>query len=93
VAESGKLTTHTWKELMAAFLRDDAERKLGDIDTPTILIWGPGDEVFSATDQQALERSIRNAVLVTYPDCGHAPHWERPARFVADLAAFVLAVS
>jgi len=34
-------------------------------------------------------QDIAGARLVVYQGAGHALHWEEPARFAADLAAFV----
>jgi non-heme chloroperoxidase len=57
--------------------------------TPTLLLWGERDAVFSRGDQDALLTGIAGSRLVTYPETGHAPHWERPEPFARDLEAFL----
>lgn len=32
---------------------------------------------------------LRSAELIVYPGVGHTPRWEDPARFAADVTAFV----
>jgi non-heme chloroperoxidase len=39
--------------------------------------------------QDVLAATIAGARLAVYPGIGHTPHWEEPARFAADLVAFV----
>ena len=54
---------------------------------PTRLLWGECDAVFSRGDQEALRSGIAESRLVTYPETGHAPHWERPDEFARRLQA------
>jgi pimeloyl-ACP methyl ester carboxylesterase len=60
---------------------------------PTLLLRGEHDDIGSAEAQEELLRLIPDARLVVHEGGGHALHWEDPARFAADLAAFVRAVS
>ena len=48
------------------------------------LITGARDEKFSALAARMLELLPR-AQLISIPDCGHAPHLERPQAFVEAL--------
>jgi 2-succinyl-6-hydroxy-2,4-cyclohexadiene-1-carboxylate synthase len=51
---------------------------------PVRLIAGANDEKFAAIAQR-LARLLPDADLVLIPDCGHAPHLERPQAFVEAL--------
>jgi non-heme chloroperoxidase len=71
---------------------DDAiTPELPRIDAPTLLLHGAHDSFAIGRDQTALLEAIAGARLVRYADAGHALHWEEPARFAADVAAFVSA--
>ena len=59
------------------------------IAAPTLLIWGDQDAFVPESDQQTLLATIAGSRLETYRGTGHAVHWEEPARFAADLVAFV----
>ena len=89
VAESLKLPAHVWRaSFVECLLTADHSAELGSIEAPTLVICGGRDDI--ARDEQAtLVAGIPGASRITYPDAGHALHWEEPQRFAADLAAFV----
>jgi non-heme chloroperoxidase len=89
VAECLKAPAATWQQSWDGFLVFDDTVQLGCITAPTLIIWGEHDGLFTRDDQTALMAAIPGARLVTYPDAGHCPNWERPERVAADLAAFV----
>ncbi|HET9751623.1 MAG TPA: alpha/beta fold hydrolase [Myxococcales bacterium] len=60
--------------------------ELRDLDVPVLLLAGAQDEKFAGLARRMRERLPR-AVLRLVPDCGHAPHLERPAAFAEALAA------
>jgi pimeloyl-ACP methyl ester carboxylesterase len=91
--ESLKMPGRVWKALAGATLRADHADRLGSISVPTLLVRGELDEIGSAEAQEDLLLRIPDARLVAYDGIGHAVHWEDPARFAADLSAFVRAVS
>lgn len=47
------------------------------------------EAVVSRADQDVLIQAIPHATLKTYPETGHALHWERPEEFTKDLLDFV----
>jgi pimeloyl-ACP methyl ester carboxylesterase len=51
-------------------------------------LWGERDALTPRQDQEVLLRRIPGARLRVYEGTGHALHWEQPARFAAELAAF-----
>jgi non-heme chloroperoxidase len=92
VAESLKVParvwTAAWSELIATDLTPDLSRIAG----PTLLVWGDRDEMMLRAEQEILLRSIPAARLVIFAGAGHAPHWEEPEHFAAQIAEFARAV-
>lgn len=93
VAESLKVPARVWRAAFAGFIDDDFSKRLGEVDVPTLIVWGRHDAFCSAAEQQAMLRLIRTARLVEYADAGHAMHWEESQRFALDLARFVHSVA
>jgi non-heme chloroperoxidase len=70
-------------------LSPDHAARLGEIDAPTLILWGEQDAMFSREEQGRLASTIPDARLEVYPKTGHAVHWERPEQVVRDLEAFM----
>ena len=87
VEETCKPPAHVWRAAMEGLA---AERPLpaGAITAPTLLCWGERDDFVPRSDQDALLSRIPGAELRVYEGGGHALHWERPARYAADLVDF-----
>jgi pimeloyl-ACP methyl ester carboxylesterase len=89
VAESLKLPARVWQATCEEFLLvADTSRELPRLRVPTLLLCGEADG-YARDAQESLAVTIAGSRLELYPDTGHALHWEAPARFVADLTAFV----
>jgi pimeloyl-ACP methyl ester carboxylesterase len=88
VQESLKVPARVWRAVFESFLEADFSAQLGQIQVPTLIVWGDRDAICPRGEQEALAAAIPGARLVVYPEAGHAPHWERPERFAADLVAF-----
>ena len=67
----------------------DDTAALTRISAPTLLVWGAHDGLFDRAEQDRLLAAIPDARLLTYPDAGHCPNWERPERLVNDIVAFL----
>ena len=93
IAESLKLPARVWKAALHELLEAGAPTASGPIAAPTLILWGDHDELARRSDQQALAAAIPHARAVTYPGCGHAPHWEQPMQVAADLAAFAASLA
>jgi pimeloyl-ACP methyl ester carboxylesterase len=89
VAESLKVPARVWKAALEPYLTIDFSDRLDEIAVPTLLIWGDRDGFTLRAEQDALNRAITGSRLKTYSGTGHAPHWEEPERYAADLIAFV----
>ena len=90
VSESLKLPARVWRDYWegVALAPYDASR-LGEIDAPTLILWGEQDIIFSREDQEQLAAAIPGATLKVYPQTGHAVHWDRPEQVVRDLEEFM----
>jgi pimeloyl-ACP methyl ester carboxylesterase len=91
IAESLKLPLRVWRTALAGMLADDSHARLGELHSPTLLISGSDDAVFSQAEQDALLAALPAATLSRYPVMGHAPHWEQPAEVALAIASFVAA--
>ncbi len=89
VTESLKLPARVWRSLFDECLSpEDPAPDLGRVRAPTLVMCG-GRDSLALDQQEGLVAAIPEAVLKTYPDAGHALHWEQPERFAADLAAWI----
>ena len=88
VRESLKMPARVWRQIATDFLAAPRIER-GAIRTPTLVVWGDRDAYCPRAHQDSLLATIPRARLEIYAGAGHALHWEEPARFVADLAAFV----
>jgi pimeloyl-ACP methyl ester carboxylesterase len=63
--------------------------RLGEIRCPTLIVQGTHDRLVPRRDADEFERLIPGSRKLIYEDTGHVPMLERPARFNADLEAFL----
>jgi pimeloyl-ACP methyl ester carboxylesterase len=89
--ESAKVPAHVWRAFLESRWRGEGEYagELGRVAAPALIVWGDRDPRYRRADQDALVAGIADARLVVYEGAGHALHWEEPARFASDVAAFV----
>jgi pimeloyl-ACP methyl ester carboxylesterase len=76
-------------EALDAITRYPIRDRLGEISCPTLIVWGAEDRLVPVSDATELEWLIPNSRKLIYEDTGHLPMLERPARFNADLRAFL----
>lgn len=86
-SESLKVPARIWRDALTGLLEMEAD--LGRIEAATLLISGDRDGIWEPVHVHALADAIPGARTLLYPGVGHAPHWERPDRFAADLFAFL----
>lgn len=89
VRESLKVPARVWQAVVDDFRVDDVSAELDMIAVPALVVWGDQDATCPRPEQEALATTMVDARLVVYHGAGHALHWEHPARFATDLAAFV----
>ena len=59
------------------------------ITVPTLVIWGSGDRLFRIRSAETVRRVLPQARVEVFERCGHCPHIECPARFVAAVEEFL----
>lgn len=89
VAESLKLPARVWSSVLGALRSEDHTARLGEIEAPTLILWGDRDAFADRGEQAQLAERIPNARLVTYAGVGHTPHWECPGLVARDLTDFL----
>jgi pimeloyl-ACP methyl ester carboxylesterase len=68
----------------------DRQGELGDLKTPTLLVWGAEDIAYPPESYgRRFERDLPAAWLELVPECGHYPHEERPAEVARILRAYL----
>jgi pimeloyl-ACP methyl ester carboxylesterase len=92
VRETQKVPAAVWHAAFGGLLDDDFAGELHRIGAPALLAWGEHDAFAPRADQARLLREVAGSRLVTFAGAGHALHWEEPARFAAEVAAFAKAV-
>ena len=68
-------------QMAASIIDFDARSKLSSICQPTLILWGAKDPVAPPKDAHILEKEIPHAILKIFPETGHSPMQEQPARF------------
>ena len=66
----------------------EAKGALEGMTKPVAVFWGEAEKVCTRAMFEATTAALPGAAVFTYPGAGHAPFWERPDAFDADLAAF-----
>ena len=61
------------------------------LSAPTLLQWGGRDRLITPATAARFQRLLPGAQLLVYPELGHVPHEEDPARTAADALAFLSA--
>jgi pimeloyl-ACP methyl ester carboxylesterase len=89
VAESLKLPARVWQSSLEGLLETSHREELSKIKVPTLIIWGNRDAFFPRSEQEGLAAGIANSRFLEYEETGHAPHWEEPGRFAADIVSFI----
>ncbi|HSA56764.1 MAG TPA: alpha/beta hydrolase, partial [Gemmatimonadaceae bacterium] len=89
LGESGKLPARVWRDVLNALLQHEGMGDLGRIRSPTLVVWGDQDQYWTRDQQEGLLRLIPGARLLVYEKIGHAPNWEAPGRFAADVVRFL----
>lgn len=69
----------------------DVEAALPTIEVPTLIVASEYDFLTPPSEQIHIQKSMPNAWLVTFNDCGHASMYEQPELFVTTIVGFVQA--
>lgn len=99
VSESLKLPARVWRQVFDELLAEDHTAQLGQIQAPTLILYGDRDGIFTYEDQTALDTLIPDSTFkyyyrdeqtgAGYPGhTGHGLHVEWPHHFVGDIEDF-----
>jgi non-heme chloroperoxidase len=90
ISETLKVPARVWRSYMeGVVLRVDDTARLGEIEAPTLILWGERDAILGREEQEWRSGAIPDARLKVYPDTGHAVVFERPEWVARDLEAFI----
>jgi pimeloyl-ACP methyl ester carboxylesterase len=89
VRESQLLPVGVWQAIGREFLRVDYTAELRRVQVDTLIVRGERDNFVPAEETASLRAAIPHARFIAYAGAGHGFHWEDPARFAADLLAFL----
>lgn len=80
-----------WHEAMIAFTKSggygDLADKIGQINKPTLILWGESDDTLGIGDATKFQRAIAHSQLI-WLQCGHVPQLEQPQTTASYLLAF-----
>lgn len=81
-----------WREAMSSFTRSggylDLTDRIGQIQHPTLIIWGENDQMLGTEDANRFASAIASSQLVWIPNAGHVPHLEQPQRTAEEILRF-----
>jgi non-heme chloroperoxidase len=90
LSETLKVPARVWRGYMeGVVLTVDDTARLGEINSPTLILWGERDAILGREEQERCAAAIPDATLRVYPDTGHAVAFERPEWVVRDLEGFI----
>lgn len=75
--------------VLSQFRFDALTDRLGQLSTPTLVVWGTEDRLIPVAVGQAMADQIPGALLVRFPGAGHAVPEESPEEFNQGLIAFL----
>ena len=76
-------------DALHAVIHHDIRERLGEIEMPTMIVWGQSDRVIPMGAALSYHRRIPHSRLEIFERTGHVPQLERPARFNALLDDFL----
>ena len=91
--ENLKVPARVWRDAFEGLLAADPPLDTGRICVPTLIVWGARDSLLPRAGQESMAMEIPGARFVVYPDVGHLPVLEAPARVAADIAALCVAAT
>jgi non-heme chloroperoxidase len=89
VEESLRLPARVWRELLAGMIAAEPALSLRRSRIPVFLLRGDKDAYATAAENDTLAAMVAAKRVKTYPNTGHALHWEQPDAFAKDVLAFV----
>ncbi|GGY46924.1 alpha/beta fold hydrolase [Parvularcula lutaonensis] len=73
--------------------RQDLSDRLGEIEQPTLVVWGAKDRLIPVENAAIFTERMPNAQAVIFDELGHIPMEEDPAQFLAAVEPFLAEVT
>lgn len=86
---SGLERAEGFGDALHAAIRHDMREELGEIEIPTMVLWGQSDRVIPVSAALSYHRRIPHSRLEIFERTGHVPQLERPLRFNAVVDEFL----
>lgn len=71
-------------------LTDEVQDRYGEIDIPTLILWGEEDRWLPVSQGEELQQTIPGSRLRTIPGAGHLVQLDAPATVAVEIAGFLL---
>ena len=71
------------KKTLHNMLESDKNLTLGDIETPTAVLWGKADPITSLAQGRKMAQDLPNATIREFDDWAHAPYITHPVELAA----------
>ncbi len=78
--EVSRLEPWVWQAAYKGIMTTDHSSFLGDITSPTLIMWGNLDPILPLEYQEDLRQAIPDAEFVTLDNVGHNIQWEQPEK-------------
>jgi pimeloyl-ACP methyl ester carboxylesterase len=82
-----------WHQALISFTKSGGygsfRHRLGQIEQPTLILWGENDRILGTQDAGKFERAIFNSKLIWIERCGHVPHLEQPQITARHILEFI----
>ena len=88
-AQVGAFGTPGFADALSALCSYPIRERLGEIACPTLIVWGTRDVLVPVWEAARFARRVPGSRRLIYRDTGHVSMLERPARFNADVHAFL----
>ena len=77
---------------MRTHVLGEGAEHIARVTQPTLILWGGRDRLIPPSVAQVFKQGIAGSRLIVFDDLGHVPHEEDPARTVAPVKGFLLAL-
>ncbi|HJV72866.1 MAG TPA: alpha/beta hydrolase [Noviherbaspirillum sp.] len=76
------------EKIFAQIVNDSVEKRIADLGTPALIVWGEGDRVIHVATAEMLHKSMPRSEVIVMPGIGHMPMLERPQQSADDYLKF-----
>jgi pimeloyl-ACP methyl ester carboxylesterase len=77
------------RQRMEGLVPGEHAERIATLKQPTLILWGGRDKLIPPATAQLFQRQIAGSQLVLFPELGHVPQEEDPARSVQPVKAFL----